>query len=81
MPSPLCVRCRQYRDVDKGSVTTLNTALPEQKEEFTPQQYGVMGMEALDTAIHYWEDAVTVFQNLPNSNGGVTLMALPVMEF
>ncbi|XP_003747514.1 mitoguardin [Galendromus occidentalis] len=77
MPSPLCVRCRQFRDVDKGSVTTLNTVLPEQKEEFTPQQYGVMGMEALDTAIHYWEDAVSVFQNLPNSNGGVALMALP----
>ena len=81
MPSPLCVRCRQNRDVDKGSVTTLNTALPEQREEFTPQQYGVMGMEALDTAIHYWEDAIAVFHGLPNSNGSIPVMALPVRKF
>lgn len=73
MPSPLCIRCRQARDADRvSSVSTLHTVIQETKE-FTPQQFGVMGMEALDTAIHYWDDAINVFQNLPPSN----IIALP----
>lgn len=42
-----------------GSVTLqegVNTAL-------TPQQLGVMGMEALETCITYWEDALSAYRS------------------
>lgn len=47
-------------------------------QELSPQQLGVMGMEALDTAIHYWDDSIGVFQSLPVGQAANHVMALPV---
>ncbi|OQR67104.1 protein FAM73B-like [Tropilaelaps mercedesae] len=46
-------------------------------EELSPQQLGVMGMEALDTAIHYWDDSIAVFQKLPVGQSANHVLALP----
>ncbi|XP_022700184.1 mitoguardin-like [Varroa jacobsoni] len=46
-------------------------------QELSPQQLGVMGMEALDTAIHYWDDSIGVFQSLPVGQAANHVMALP----
>jgi len=43
----------------------------------TPQQMGVMGMEALETVIGYWEDALSTYQ----SSDGPALMSVEDSEF
>lgn len=43
----------------------------------TPQQMGVMGMEALETVIGYWEDALSAYQ----TTDGLTLMSPEESEF
>lgn len=55
--------------------------LESRTEELSPQQLGVMGMEALDTAIHYWDDSIAVFQTLPVGQAANHIMALPVGNY
>lgn len=45
----------------------------------TPQQYGVMGMEALETALGYWEDALAAYTS--GLTGGVALTSQDEAEF
>lgn len=40
-------------------------------QQLTPQQLGVMGMEALETAINYWDDALAAYNSM--SGGGAPL--------
>ncbi|XP_066260011.1 mitoguardin [Euwallacea similis] len=39
----------------------------------TPQQLGVMGMEALETCISYWEDALAVYRS--KDNGSLAMLS------
>ena len=44
---------------DKDSVTSAATLIDG--TPLTPQQLGLMGMEALETVVGYWEDAVSAY--------------------
>lgn len=46
--------------------------------QLTPQQLGVMGMEALETSITYWEDALHSF---PKSTNALAVMSPEEAEF
>ncbi|XP_011159119.2 mitoguardin isoform X2 [Solenopsis invicta] len=46
---------------------------PDNNEKLTPQQYGVLGLEALEKALYCWEDALTAF----SSTLGNDILALP----
>ncbi|KAF8792676.1 Mitoguardin like protein [Argiope bruennichi] len=56
--------------VDRQSVRSLLTVNmpmdPLATSELTPQQLGTMGMEALQTAIAYWEDALKAYSAPPD---------------
>ena len=43
----------------------------------TPQQLGLMGMEALETVASYWEDALATY-NRPGGQGGVAALGVLV---
>ena len=45
---------------DKESVTSVATLVDG--TPLTPQQLGLMGMEALETVVGYWEDAMAAYQ-------------------
>uniref|UniRef100_A0A6M2DKV9 Putative mitoguardin n=1 Tax=Xenopsylla cheopis TaxID=163159 RepID=A0A6M2DKV9_XENCH len=47
--------------------------------QLTPQQLGVMGMEALETSITYWEDALHSFPK--NSSSALAVMSPEEAEF
>lgn len=79
-PGPQKIHQRQgsvalYRD-DQSVASSVTTALTSDHgrmtTQLTPQQFGVMGMEALETAIGYWEDALAAY--VPS--GGQTQLAL-----
>ncbi|XP_068902701.1 mitoguardin isoform X1 [Tenebrio molitor] len=61
--------------VASGSLTSGGLAAPDQTNtaELTPQQIGVMAMEALETCINYWEDALALYRS---RDGGGTLAVL-----
>ncbi|XP_022919156.2 mitoguardin [Onthophagus taurus] len=40
----------------------------------TPQQLGVMGMEALETSINYWEDALAAYTRSSESGGPLAVL-------
>ncbi|XP_060516605.1 mitoguardin [Cylas formicarius] len=42
--------------------------------QLTPQQLGVMGMEALETCIGYWEDALAIYRSKDGDGGGPPAM-------
>ncbi|XP_049830433.1 mitoguardin [Schistocerca gregaria] len=67
---------------DRGSLpASLGLGLPSASEApagLTPQQLGVMGMEALDTAVSYWEDALAAYTVERGGGGGP--LALPSQE-
>ena len=46
--------------VDKESITSAATLVDG--TPLTPQQLGLMGMEALETVVGYWEDALAAYQ-------------------
>lgn len=46
----------------------------------TPQQLGVMGMEALETCISYWEDALSAYRSKESQNTGGALAMLSPEE-
>ena len=48
-----------------SSVATLVDGTP-----LTPQQLGLMGMEALETVIAYWEDALAAYNPSGQASGG-----------
>ncbi|XP_018332761.1 mitoguardin [Agrilus planipennis] len=43
----------------------------------TPQQLGVMGMEALETSINYWEDALAAYRSQETSGDGALAVLGP----
>ncbi|CAH1105664.1 unnamed protein product [Psylliodes chrysocephalus] len=51
--------------VASGSIVSSGLPIPEGLDttNLTPQQLGVMGMEALETCIGYWEDALAAYRN------------------
>ncbi|CAG9864491.1 unnamed protein product [Phyllotreta striolata] len=53
--------------VASGSVVTGGLPAPDGLDttNLTPQQLGVMGMEALETCIGYWEDALSAYRDCP----------------
>ncbi|XP_059475852.1 mitoguardin [Neocloeon triangulifer] len=62
---------------DRMSITVPGTALDSGdfrtgfgEEQLTPQQLGAMGMEAVETAINFWEDALEAYRNLSKENRG-----------
>ena len=55
---------------DKESVTSAATLVID-GTPLTPQQLGLMGMEALETVVGYWEDALVAYH--PSQNGKVVL--------
>ncbi|XP_057671515.1 mitoguardin [Diorhabda carinulata] len=63
--------------VASGSIVSNGLPIPEglNTSNLTPQQLGVMGMEALVTCIAYWEDALSAYRN--NIDDGTT--NLPVL--
>ena len=47
-------------NIDKESITSAATLVDG--TPLTPQQLGLMGMEALETVVGYWEDALAAYQ-------------------
>ncbi|XP_039280002.1 mitoguardin [Nilaparvata lugens] len=47
----------------------------------TPQQFGVMGMEALELSIKYWEDALDTYRNTAGNSGALALTGEEEAEF
>lgn len=43
--------------------------------QLTPQQLGVMGMEALETCISYWEDALAVYRSKDGAGGPLAMLS------
>lgn len=55
---------------DKDSVTSAATLVDG--TQVTPQQLGLMGMEALETVVGYWEDALAAYQPINGKNNHLT---------
>ncbi|XP_037790679.1 mitoguardin-like [Penaeus monodon] len=64
---------------DRISVASVLTTQAGDGNTLTPQQYGVMGMEALETALGYWEDALAAYT--AGVTGGVALTSQDEAEF
>ena len=60
----------QASNFDKESVTSAATLVID-GTPLSPQQLGLMGMEALETVVGYWEDALAAYH--PSQNGKVVL--------
>lgn len=58
---------------DRISLISSATAGNDGNVKLTPQQYGVLGLEALEKALYCWEDALTAFSSTFNSDA----IALP----
>ncbi|XP_012056706.1 PREDICTED: protein FAM73B [Atta cephalotes] len=58
---------------DRASLISSVPGGPDNNEKLTPQQYGVLGLEALEKALYCWEDALTAF----SSTLGNDTLALP----
>ncbi|KAL0104813.1 hypothetical protein PUN28_016448 [Cardiocondyla obscurior] len=58
---------------DHASLISSVPGGPDNAEKLTPQQYGVLGLEALEKALYCWEDALTAF----SSTFGNDTLALP----
>ncbi|XP_011876004.1 PREDICTED: protein FAM73B isoform X2 [Vollenhovia emeryi] len=58
---------------DRASLISSVPGGPDNDERLTPQQYGVLGLEALEKALYCWEDALTAF----SSALGNDALALP----
>ncbi|XP_049821870.1 mitoguardin [Aethina tumida] len=64
--------------IASGSLVSGGLPIPEGEEgstHLTPQQLGVMGMEALETCISYWEDALAAYRS--KDGGGPLAMLSP----
>ncbi|XP_067215869.1 mitoguardin isoform X2 [Linepithema humile] len=48
---------------DRASLISSVPGGPEDDVRLTPQQYGVLGLEALEKALYCWEDALTAFSS------------------
>ncbi|XP_026825155.1 mitoguardin [Ooceraea biroi] len=48
---------------DHASLISSVPAGPDDDVKLTPQQYGVLGLEALERALYCWEDALTAFSS------------------
>lgn len=64
---------------DRTSVASVLTTQAGDAGTLTPQQYGVMGMEALERALGYWEDALAAYTS--GVTGGVALTSQEEAEF
>ncbi|CAH1395808.1 unnamed protein product [Nezara viridula] len=74
--SPLRTLQRQPSVLSSTFSEKLSAAgLPADIAQLTPQQLGVMGMEALEKGIGYWEDALAAYQG-----GGGTTIAITDRE-
>ncbi|XP_074113191.1 mitoguardin [Cotesia typhae] len=58
---------------DRASLVSSIPGGPEGDIKLTPQQYGVLGLEALEKALYCWEDALTAFSCTLGNNA----LALP----
>lgn len=58
---------------DRGSLVSSVPGGLDGDAKLTPQQYGVLGLEALEKALYCWEDALTAFSSALNSDA----IALP----
>ncbi|XP_065163506.1 mitoguardin isoform X2 [Atheta coriaria] len=70
--SILGIIANERASVASGSLASGTLIIPENGEntKLTPQQLGVMGMEALETCINYWEDALAVYRSSEGCGGG-----------
>ncbi|XP_068970234.1 mitoguardin isoform X1 [Bombus flavifrons] len=57
---------------DRASLISSVPGGPDGDVKLTPQQYGVLGLEALEKALYCWEDALTAFSS-SFSNGALAL--------
>ncbi|XP_043578605.1 mitoguardin isoform X2 [Bombus pyrosoma] len=57
---------------DRASLISSVPGGPDGDIKLTPQQYGVLGLEALEKALYCWEDALTAFSS-SFSNGTLAL--------
>ncbi|XP_076030639.1 mitoguardin isoform X2 [Oratosquilla oratoria] len=64
---------------DRASVSTVLTGQGGEGNSLTPQQYGVMGMEALETALGLFEDALAAYT--AGGTGGSALTSQEEAEF
>ncbi|XP_069183978.1 mitoguardin isoform X2 [Procambarus clarkii] len=64
---------------DRATVASVLTTQAADGSTLTPQQYGVMGMEALETALGFWEDALAAYT--AGVTGGVALTSQEEAEF
>ncbi|XP_071542074.1 mitoguardin [Panulirus ornatus] len=64
---------------ERMSIASVATTQAADGNMLTPQQYGVMGMEALETALGYWEDALSAYT--AGVTGGVALTSQEEAEF
>jgi hypothetical protein len=60
-----------------GMIATIEPGTPR----LTPQQLGVMGMEALETAISYWDDALAAYNSLSAAGAPLTVTSSEEAEF
>lgn len=64
--------CSDRQSVNSALITTLNLETGAASTSLTPQQLGAMGMEALETAIGYWEDALSAYRPPPGEHLALT---------
>ncbi|XP_032683993.1 mitoguardin [Odontomachus brunneus] len=53
---------------DRASLISSVPGAPDDDVKLTPQQYGVLGLEALEKALYCWEDALTAFSSTFNND-------------
>ncbi|XP_046735940.1 mitoguardin isoform X1 [Diprion similis] len=58
---------------DRASLISSVPGGPDGDVKLTPQQYGVLGLEALERAIYCWEDALTAFSSSLNCGDALAL--------
>lgn len=64
----------------QSTVSTATSTITLEATTLTPQQLGLMGMEALETAIGYWEDAIQTYST-PASSGTLAITNEEESEF
>jgi len=70
-------KASQFNDTESSASVTLVDGTP-----LTPQQLGLMGMEALETVVGYWEDALAAYNaHKPNNKRQKTLTSPEETEF
>lgn len=80
--SPLRTLHRQASVLSSSAFSEKLSAagLPPDVTMLTPQQLGVMGMEALEKAVGFWEDALAAYQQNP-APGALSLTSTEEAEF